>query len=243
MNRIHANRFFHCFPCLTATLAIATGLCLLLPGMIAAQQKQPAAKDAPAPQWKDLFDGKTLEGWTATKFGGEGKVYVKDGAIVMDIGNDMTGVTWKGKPPRDNFEISLEGKRLDGHDFFCTTTFPVGDEYCSVVMGGWGGTIVGLSNVDSNDASENATTKYKEFKDKEWYTLRIRVTTDKIEAWINDKQVIDQDRKDHKFGIRPEVEPNRPLGIATWQTQGRSAKHPAAGIEVIASRRRFTSGV
>ena len=92
-------------------------------------------------------------------FGGEGKVYVKDGAIVMEMGSMMTGITWTGEVLRNNYELELEGMRLDGSDFFCTTTFPVGKDPCSLVVGGWGGGVVGLSSVDYYDASENATTK------------------------------------------------------------------------------------
>ena len=129
-------------------------------------EQKAATKDKPEANWKTLFDGKSLTGWKSTPFGGEGKVYVKDGAIRMEIGGDLTGVTWTGKPPRSNYEISLEGMRIDGADFFCTTTFPVGQEYCSLVVGGWGGSIVGLSSIDSCDASENATTKVCEFPEQ-----------------------------------------------------------------------------
>ncbi len=170
--------------------------------------------------WKKLFDGKTLKGWKPARFGGEGKVHVADGAIVMEIGSMMTGVTWTGKPPRNNYELALEGKRLDGNDFFCTTTFPVGEDYCSLVVGGWGGLLVGLSNVDRFDASENQTTSVQDLEDDKWYRVRIRVTDEAVEAWIDDQQVVDQPRKGHTFGIRDEVDLNRPLGIATWCTKG-----------------------
>ena len=39
-------------------------------------------------------DGKTLAGWKSTEFGGEGEVSVVDGAIVLEMGNNMTGITW-----------------------------------------------------------------------------------------------------------------------------------------------------
>jgi hypothetical protein len=182
---------------------------------------KPEAKKPPSPpKWKELFDGKTLTGWKAPHFGGEGKVYVKDGAIVMERGSLMTGVTWTGEVPRNNYELTLEGMRLAGSDFFCTTTFPVGDEPCSLVVGGWGGHLIGLSSVDYLDASENATSSTMAFKDKQWYRVRIRVTDAMIDAWIGDQQVVKQPRKEHKFSIRMEVELSRPLGIATWDTTG-----------------------
>ncbi len=178
-----------------------------------------AAEKAP-PAAKELFDGKSLEGWKVTDFGGQGKVEVKDKAIVIARGNDMTGITWTGKPPKGNYELTLEGKRIEGSDFFCTTTFPVGDKCCSFVTGGWGGSTIGLSNVDHMDASENATSSTYDFKNDKWYKFRIRVTEDKIEVWINDKQVVDQARKEHTFGVRIECDPSCPLGIATYDTVG-----------------------
>ena len=186
---------------------------------------QPPAKtpaDDETYQLKELFDGKTLTGWKATEFGGEGEVRVQDGVVVMEMGI-MTGITWIGETddlPRNNYELTLEGRRTDGIDFFCTTTFPVGDEPCSLVVGGWAGTVVGLSNVDHYDASENSTATFYSFEDKQWYKIRIRVTDAKIQAWIDDEQVVDQDRKDHQFGIRAEVELCQPLGICTWETAG-----------------------
>ncbi len=170
--------------------------------------------------WKDLFDGKTLDGWKTPEFGGEGEVYVKDGRIMLEMGSTMTGITWTGEVLRDNYELQYEAARWDGIDFFATATFPVGKECCSLVTGGWGGTVVGLSIVDFYDASDNMTTTFQEFKDKQWYTIRIRVTPAKIEAWLDDQQVVDQKREGHKIGIRDEVDLCQPLGISSWVTTG-----------------------
>jgi hypothetical protein len=184
---------------------------------------KPAAGDAEASKdlgWKDLFDGKTLEGWKAPQFGGEGKVSVKDGRIVMEMGSMMTGIVKTGDVVRDNYELSLEGMRISGNDFFCTTTFPVGKDQCSFVVGGWGGAVVGLSSIDHADASENSTTKTMGFKSDRWYRVRIRVNNAAIEAWIDDEKMVDQPRKDHKIGIRIECEACCPLGVSTWCTAG-----------------------
>jgi hypothetical protein len=197
------------------------GLSLMAAGAILLCQQgcQPTLPDQSDP-WKDLFDGKTLAGWKTPEFGGEGKVSVKDGAIVMEMGAAMTGVTYTGEVIRNNYELTLEGMRLEGSDFFCTTTFPVGDDPCTLVVGGWGGMVVGLSNVDFYDASENPTTKTATFKEKQWYRVRIRVSDAAIEAWIDDEQLVNQARKGHKFSIRIECELCKPLGISTWSTAG-----------------------
>lgn len=206
-----------------------SGLALMVFGAILLwrQEHQPAAQAEPpqaqadaAHDWKSLFDGRTLAGWQAPQFGGEGKVSVEDGAIVIGMGSMMTGITRTGEVLRDNYELEFEGKRLDGSDFFCTTTFPVGKDHCSLVVGGWGGSVVGLSNVDYADASENATTKTMAFKEKQWYKVRVRVSQAAIEAWIDGEKMVDQPRADHKFGIRMECDLCCPLGISTWVTTG-----------------------
>ncbi|MBM4069732.1 MAG: TIGR03067 domain-containing protein [Planctomycetes bacterium] len=178
-------------------------------------------KDAKKDTGKLLFDGKSLTGWKSAKFGGEGEVRVEKGAIVMERGEAMTGITYtKGDFPKMNYEVTLEGKKLAGNDFFCTTTFPVGDNFCSLVVGGWGGTVVGLSSLNFADASENETTKYQTFKQDKWYRIRIQVVPDRIKAWIDDKPFVDVETKDRKISIRIECDLCRPFGVATWRTAG-----------------------
>jgi hypothetical protein len=201
------------------------------------------AGDAPrqaAPKWKSLFDGKTLTGWKATNFGGEGEVHIEDRAIVMEPGNNMTGITYARKDfPRVNYEVELEGKRIKGSDFFCTTTFPVGADYCSLVVGGWGGTVVGISSLNSLDASENETSTTRDFKQGQWYRFRIRVTKDRIAAWIDDKQTVDVDTREKKISIRIECDACKPFGVATWNTAGavRNLRvRPLTEAEIAAAR-------
>src|ERR1700704_1501583 len=107
-------------------LRICSGGLLLL--MIAAPTAQPggnkkiAGTDKDKAPWRSLFDGKSLAGWKSAEFGGEGEVLVENGAIVMERGNDMTGIVFAGKDfPKMDYEVTLEGKKLKGNDFFCTT--------------------------------------------------------------------------------------------------------------------------
>jgi 3-keto-disaccharide hydrolase len=174
------------------------------------------------PDWKPLFDGKTLGGWKASfDKDTSGKVHVKDGAIVLEKGMKTTGVTYAGKDfPKTDYELELEAKRVDGRDFFATTTFPVGDGYCSLVVGGWGGQLVGVSSINGSDASENETTGSVEFKENTWYKIRIRVTEAKLECWIGDEKAVDIERKGRKFSTRIECDDCQPFGIATYDTVG-----------------------
>jgi hypothetical protein len=198
--------------------AIAFAVLLLALGL-----SSPAGRSAEKEKagWKDLFDGKSLDGWKAADFTEGGKVHVKDGAAVMEKGKKMTGLTYsRGDFPKVDYEVSLEGKKLDGDDFFCTTTFPVGKSFCSLVVGGWGGGVVGLSSLNSQDASENETTTRRDFQRDQWYRVRIRVTAERIVAWIDDDKVVDVETEGKKVGIRSECAPCKPFGFATWNTVG-----------------------
>ena len=125
-----------------------------------------------------------------------------------------------------NYEILVKAKRSQGERFFATITFPVGDSHCSLVTGGWAGSVVGISSLDGQDASENSTTTLVTFKDNQWYKFRVEVTKDRIRAWVDDKNVVDVDTKDKKISTRAESELSRPLSVASWQTTGASPRHP-----------------
>jgi hypothetical protein len=167
-----------------------------------------------------LFDGETLTNWESTNFGPQGLVYVSDGEIVLRMGDGPTGITWTDSFPKENYEITLEAKRVMGIDFFCGLTFPVKDDFCSFIVGGWAGPVVGLSTIDGRDASENETTTFMRFSKDVWYKIKLRVTSEKIETCINEEQIVNLPYKGRKIGIRPEVELSCPFGIATWKTTG-----------------------
>jgi type 1 glutamine amidotransferase len=169
--------------------------------------------------WRPLFDGKTLEGWKVTDFGGHGEVAIETNAIRLDTGVALTGVQFTNPTPAMNYEIAVEAMKLDGGDFFCGLTFPVSGTHCTFIVGGWGGSVVGISSVDGMDASENPTTKFMRLEDKRWYKIRVRVSEERIECWIDDDRMIDQPIKGRKVSMRPgEIEKSEPFGIATYQT-------------------------
>ena len=118
----------------------------------------------------------------------------------------------------ESTKSNCEAKRTGGSDFFYGLTFPIDQDYCSLIVGGWGGTAVGLSNLDGLSAIENSTTQYIEFKKNRWYKIRLRVAQGKIIGWIDDKLIFNIAIKGHTFDIWWEQTPMRPLGIATWNT-------------------------
>jgi hypothetical protein len=170
------------------------------------------------PGWTTLFDGQSLTGWEITNFGPQGPVYVSSGSIYLEMGDAITGINLTKEFPTQNYEVELEAKRVTGNDFFCGMTFPVNDSFCSLIIGGWSGAIVGLSSIDGLDASENETTLYRGFDSDTWYKIRLRVTPEKIEAWIDGEQVVDFDSEGRSLSIRPEVGLSKPFGIASWRT-------------------------
>jgi hypothetical protein len=165
-----------------------------------------------------LFDGKTLNGWEITNFGPQGPVYVSGGEIILGMGDGCTGITWKRDFPASDYKVNLEAMRVEGNDFFCGMTFPVNNETCTLVVGGWGGTIVGLSSINGYDASENETSRVMKFEKKKWYSICLVVKKNQIKVWIDSTLIVDFKKGDNKLSVRPEVELSKPFGITSWTT-------------------------
>lgn len=165
-----------------------------------------------------LFDGETLNGWKITEFGPQGPVLISNGKIIMNYGDGCTGITWDNEFPTMNYEVTVEARKTSGNDFFCGMTFPVNDEFCSLIVGGWGGPVVGLSCIDGKDASDNNTKILKQFEKNVWYKIKLQVTNEKILAWVDDEKLVDFAFAGHELSIRPEVSLSKPFGICSWNT-------------------------
>jgi len=203
-----------CPPLVVAFLPLAGWLLSLLPA--------PAAD--PADGWRPLLAERGLGGWKPTPFGGEGEVTVDGGVMRIAMGADLSGVTWQGEFPKTGYEVELEARRVEGSDFFCGLTFPVADDHCSLILGGWGGGVVGLSCINGEDAANNATTKVMSFEQGRWYTIRVRVTPERIECFLDGERIVDQPLEDVTLSVRAEVVASQPLGIATYATTAESRR-------------------
>ena len=206
--------------CLSAALCA-----VLLNGCATADCDCCKAKPAAASATRSLFDGKTLAGWKSSDFAGGGEVKVEPNfrsqgpVILIEAGQSLSGITFTNQVPKTNFEITFEALKVQGSDFFVGLTFPVGDAHATLVLGGWGGATVGISSIDGLDASENDTTKFLGFDKDKWYRIRMKVTPARLETWINDDKVVDQELKDRRISMRfGEIENSVPLGLATYQT-------------------------
>jgi len=206
---------------------------LSLNGAVArAQESKPtagagsAAANPDAEGWKSLFDGKSLTGWTKTNYRRGAAVHVDpkfrggDAAILVDAGGSLSGFNWTGDAvPKTNYEIELEAMKIKGDDFMCGLTFPVGESHASLILGGWGGYITGISSLDNMDASENETEKSITYVTDRWYKVRMRVMPTRLQAWLDEKKIVDIDTTGKKISLRiGEIEMSVPIGIATYKT-------------------------
>ena len=176
----------------------------------------------PPGYWVSLLDAKAFDGWrvlSTGEFGSAGEVHFVEDSLVLEMGNPMTGISITAEDfPGEDYEVRLEAKRVEGGDFFCGMTFAVGSSHCTLIVGGWGGDVVGLSNVDDFSANENMTRTDWPFEEGRWYELHLRVTR-RIEVWIDGEQIVDLDRLGRAFSVWAEQEPARPFGIATYFTK------------------------
>ena len=204
---------------LSAGILLAASLCVNRPATVFAAESKPSKPSASAEELS-LFDGNTLRGWKIADFAGHGEVSVTNNQIIIGQGV-MTGIAYTNTDlPKVDYEVSLQAQRVEGSDFFCALTFPVKEDVCTLVVGGWGGSLVGLSCLDGEDAANNETTTSMAFTNGLWYDVRMRVTSTNLQAWINDERMVNVGTKDRKISIRWECEPCKPFGVATWSTTG-----------------------
>ena len=183
--------------------------------------QRPPEEDVPVLQvipdgWESLFDGKTLDGWEIVRYGGEGEPYVKDGALILPkaVSGLMTGVCRVGDSlPVNNYIIYYEARRVAGNDIFAGLTFPYGDTFASLIFGGWGGIVNGLSSIDGYDASENETTLHFSLRNNHWYPVQLRVTTDSIRAVVGMEKIVDLATAGKDIHLRSE---NLDTGLTFW---------------------------
>lgn len=166
-----------------------------------------------------------IAGWQPTPFKNHAEPIIDKAEITLPFGKPMTGVTRPAgaQPPFPNlnYEVRWEATRSTGNDFFSSLTFPVADSFCTLVTGGWGGDIVGLSSIDGWDASENETRNYFSFENKRWYKFRLRVEANRIQAWIDEKSVVDLAVNGRNIGLRrDDMKLTTPLGFLSYNSTG-----------------------
>jgi hypothetical protein len=145
--------------------------------------------------WKDLFDGKTLDGWVQK--GGQAQYAVRDGVIVGTTVLNTPNSFLCTKQFYSNFILELEFKvdaKLNSGVQIRSNSFPEYDD--GRVHGyqieidpsdrGWSGGIYDegrrgwLHTLEGNPAAQKA------FKADQWNTFRVEAIGDTLKTWIND---------------------------------------------------------
>jgi hypothetical protein len=182
-------------------------------------------------EWIPLIGGRSTTaiaavapGFEPARFGGNGAIEESESGLRLDGGAPLTGVVFPPgqstvlTPSGEEYELEVVAARLAGTDFFCALTFPVADAALTLVLGGWGGSTCGFSCLDGRDAANNPTTTWRRFDKGVFVNARVRVTRERIEAFVDDAPLCSTPRAGVRLSLRPEVEPCRPLGIASYAT-------------------------
>ncbi len=154
-------------------------------------------------------------------FGGDGAIHATRSELVLEPGGPLTGGTFAVELPRDGYEVEFRAARLTGIDFFCGLTFPTLRGDLTLVLGGWGGTVCGLSSLDGEDASSNDTRTLRHFENGVDHAVRVRVDGDDVRVFVDGKPFLRTDLEGHEVGVRAEVEPCRPFGFCCYLTTAR----------------------
>jgi Domain of Unknown Function (DUF1080) len=188
---------------------------------------RPSVTDVKPARWA-LLEGELAAAWQQAGIPEEGKIVVKEGELEIASGAPMTGAkfaNWdQAKMPGTNYSIQFEAMRLEGRDIFGMCTFPVSshEAHATFVIGGWGGTVTGISSLNFLDASENATRAEQAFQNGVWYVVRIEVRPEDLRVWINDRPVVNASIKGKKVSLRAgDIDHCLPFGFATWGTKAK----------------------
>jgi len=225
-----------------AALALALALASAFVGGCATPPEQTPSAPAPPPgPWIELLGAERsselgFAGWEAVPFGGEAEVVAEADGLRFGYGLGLTGVRWAapllpdGAPlPVDDYELEVVAARLGGTDFFCGLSFPVSEGALSLILGGWGGSLVGLSCLDGADASANETTRYLRFEQGRPYAARVRVSGGRVVVWLDGQPLYDLEVAGRRLELRAEIAAGGPLGVASFQT--------AAAVRAVRIRR------
>lgn len=166
-----------------------------------------------------LFDGADLGGWRPGVYGDPPDYELTDEGVVLPQTAWLSGMTYDGDVPSAPYRLEVVATRRYGSDFFLGVTFPVRESHLTLVLGGWGGSLCGLSCIDGMDASENDTRTNRYFPNGKLQTVVIDVGDDRVVARVNGEGVVDRALgADEELSLRTEVLASRPLGLAAFAT-------------------------
>ncbi len=188
---------------------------------------RPAVETPKVHQW-DLLDPRFHTYWEKANIPEEGNFSIQNKELTLMPGLPMSGCKFTAWGtlglPSIHYSIEYEAMRADGDDIFGMCTFPVSSHqaHATFVIGGWGGTLTGISSIDFKDASENSTRAEQRFQNGAWHHVRIEVRAEDLRVWVNHKRVVNVSILGRRVSLRPGyIDHCLPFGFATWNTTGK----------------------
>jgi hypothetical protein len=183
--------------------------------------------DTEQKRW-ELLSGDLASSWASAGIEGDVGFEIASEELNQPASRPMSGARferWREqKMPVVDYTIEYEAMRVEGTDFFGTVTFPVRSlETCaSLVVGGWGGALVGISCIDTYDASENTTRSEQKIENGKWYHFRIEVRAEEIKVWMDGRIVVNTSISGRKVSLRSgDIGKCAPFGFATYLSTGK----------------------
>lgn len=134
-------------------------------------------------QWVTLFNGKTLAGWKPDSPAAAGKATVADGRLVLDKQDDAeVRVVWDGQFPAIDYDLLVDLQRFEG-DGCSVLWLPVGDSRLAFYIASH---VLGLRTPTGEELLAE-----KWFEPAEPYAMQIRVTSQKIQVWVDGHKIAD----------------------------------------------------
>lgn len=211
-----------CKPCRSALLCCLALWSVMLSCSSPTLDIEAPAIEAAAHPWITIFDGATLDGWESISYGGEGEVELLEGHALLERGVALTGMRYvAGLSQTIDYELELSAARVMGNDFFCGLSFPIGEQFATLILGGWGGGLCGLSCIDGQDASDNSTKTIRGFELDHAYSVTLRVEAQRVRAWVDEELLFDVATQGKDFSLRTEILPSPPLSVSSFITTAR----------------------
>lgn len=160
-----------------------------------------AAVPAFAEEWVELFDGKTLDGWTQRN--GTATYRVEDKTIVGKTNTGSPNSFLCSNKDYGDFELEFEVKVNDKLNSGVqirsqtkeTPTGRVNGPQVEIEASGAGGAEAGYIYGEATGRGwltpEDELKPHKHFKDGEWNKFRVVARGPRIQTWINGKQIAD----------------------------------------------------
>ena len=112
-----------------------------------------------------------------------------------------------------NYEISLEAKKIGGNEGFLIMFRANGNNYYWLNLGGWGNTKHAIEKSTGGSRGIVGTEVTGSITTDQWYNIRIRCEDGRYQVWLDSSLIIDYtDSSPHLSGQ---------VGVGTWATQAR----------------------